>query len=172
MKLSTRSLTRAAIIAALYLLFTFVFQAISFGAVQFRIAEALMLLPVLTADAVPGLFIGCLLGNLLGGGVWYDVVLGSIATLLAAVAVRRLREKPLIAAAMPTIFNGLIVGPIVYLAYVRAPGEAINWALLLSSMGTVALGEIVVCYVLGLPLLKLLRRLPSQAWESRAVDRH
>ena len=58
-----------------------------------------------------------------------------------------------------------------YLAYVRAPGEAINWALLLSSMGTVALGEIVVCYVLGLPLLKLLRRLPSQAWESHAEAR-
>ena len=172
MKLNTRSLTRAAIIAALYLLLTFALQAISFGAVQFRIAEALMLLPVLTVDAVPGLFIGCLLGNLLGGGVWYDVLLGSLATLLAAMAVRRLRNRPLLAAAMPTVFNGLIVGPIVYLAYVRAPGEAINWALLISSMGTVALGEIVVCYVLGLPLLKLLRRLPSQAWESRAVDRH
>ena len=103
MKLNTRSLTRAAIIAALYLLLTFALQAISFGAVQFRIAEALMLLPVLTVDAVPGLFIGCLLGNLLGGGVWYDVILGSIATLLAAVAVRRLRERPLLAAAMPTI---------------------------------------------------------------------
>ena len=168
MKLNTRSLTRAAIIAALYLLLTFALQAISFGAVQFRIAEALMLLPVLTVDAVPGLFIGCLLGNLLGGGVWYDVVLGSIATLLAAVAVRRLRKKPLIAAAMPTIFNGLIVGPIVYLAYVRAPGEAINWMLLFSAMGTVALGEIVVCYVLGLPLVKLLRRLPEDAWKSPA----
>ena len=166
MKLSTRSITRAAIIAALYLLFTFVFQAISFGAVQFRIAEALMLLPVLTADAVPGLFIGCLLGNLLGGGVWYDVLLGSLATLLAAMAVRRLRNRPLLAAAMPTVFNGLIVGPIVYLAYVRAPGEAIQWALLYSSMATVALGEVVVCYVLGLPLLKVLRRLPAETWKA------
>lgn len=166
MKLNTRSLTRAAIIAALYLLLTFALQAISFGAVQFRIAEALMLLPVLTVDAVPGLFIGCLLGNLLGGGVWYDVLLGSVATLLAAMAVRRLRNRPLLAAAMPTVFNGLIVGPIVYLAYVRAPGEAIQWALLYSSMATVALGEVVVCYVLGLPLLKVLRRLPAETWKA------
>lgn len=166
MKLNTRSLTRAAIIAALYLLLTFALQAISFGAVQFRIAEALMLLPVLTVDAVPGLFIGCLLGNLLGGGVWYDVLLGSLATLLAAMAVRRLRNRSLLAAAMPTVFNGLIVGPIVYLAYVRAPGEAIQWALLYSSMATVALGEVVVCYVLGLPLLKVLRRLPAETWKA------
>ena len=166
MKLNTRSLTRAAIIAALYLLLTFALQAISFGAVQFRIAEALMLLPVLTVDAVPGLFIGCLLGNLLGGGVWYDVLLGSLATLLAAMAVRRLRNRPLLAAAMPTVFNGLIVGPIVYLAYVRAPGEAIQWALLYSSMATVALGEGVVCYVLGLPLLTVLRRLTAETWKA------
>lgn len=166
MKFTTRSLTRAAIVAALYLLFTFALQAISFGPVQFRVAEALMLLPVLTCDAVPGLFIGCLLGNLLGGGVWYDVVLGALATLLAALAVRRLRNRPLLAAAMPTLFNGLIVGPVVYLAYVRAPGEAINWALLYSSMATVALGEVVVCYALGLPLLKVLRRLLEETWRA------
>ena len=165
MKLSTRSLTRAAIIAALYLLFTFVFQAISFGAVQFRISEALMLLPVLTVDAVPGLFVGCVLANLLGGGVWYDVVLGSIATLLAAAFARRLRKYPFAAAAMPVLFNGLIVGPVVYFAYVRAPGEAVNLLVLLSSVGTVALGELVVCYVLGLPLLKILRRIPAEYLE-------
>ena len=126
MKLTTRSLTRAALIAALYLLLTIVFQAISFGAVQFRVSEALMLLPVLTVDAVPGLFVGCVLANLLGGGIWYDVVLGSIATLLAAIFARKLRNRPVLAAAMPVLFNGLIVGPVVYFAYVRAPGEAVN----------------------------------------------
>ena len=162
MKFSTRSLTRAALIAALYLLLTILFQAISFGAVQFRISEALMLLPVLTVDAVPGLFVGCVLANLLGGGIWYDVVLGSIATLLAAVFARKLRNKPALAAAMPVLFNGLIVGPVVYFAYVRAPGEAVNTLVLLSSVGTVALGELVVCYVLGLPLLRVLRRIPAK----------
>ena len=162
MKRTTRSLTRAALIAALYLLLTIVFQATSFGAVQFRVSEALMLLPVLTVDAVPGLFVGCVLANLLGGGIWYDVVLGSIATLLAAVFARKLRNKPALAAAMPVLFNGLIVGPVVYFAYVRAPGEAVNTLVLLSSVGTVALGELVVCYVLGLPLLRVLRRIPAK----------
>ena len=162
MKPNTRSLTRAALIAALYLLLTILFQPISFGAVQFRISEALTLLPVLTADAVPGLLIGCLLANLLGGGIWYDVVLGTIATLLAALATRKLRNQPLLAALMPVLFNGLIVGPVVYFAYVRAPGAATSYPVLLSSMGTVALGELVVCYILGLLLLKALRRLPER----------
>ena len=67
MKFSTRSLARAALIAALYALLTFFLSAISFGAIQFRAAEALTLLPILTVDAIPGLFLGCLLANLLGG---------------------------------------------------------------------------------------------------------
>lgn len=162
MKATTRSLTRAALIAALYVLLTLLFQPFSFGAVQFRISEALMLLPVLAGEAVPGLFVGCLLANLLGGGVWYDVVLGSIATLLAAVLARKFRAWPLLAAAMPVIFNGLIVGPVVYFAYVRAPGAAVSAPVLLSSMATVALGELGACYLLGLPLLKLLRRVLPQ----------
>ena len=90
---STRSLTRAALIAALYFLLTLIFQPISFGAVQFRIAEALMILPLVMPDAVLGLFAGCLLANLLGGGIWFDVVLGSLATLLAAIFARRLRSR-------------------------------------------------------------------------------
>ena len=162
MKSTTRSLTRAALIAAVYLLLTILFQPISFGAVQFRVSEALTLMPVLTADAVPGLLVGCLLANLLGGGIWYDVALGTIATLLAAIATRRFRNQPLLAALMPVLFNGLIVGPVVYFAYVRAPGAAISYPVLFSSMGTVALGELVVCYILGLLLLKTLRRLPER----------
>lgn len=161
MKLTTHNLTRAALIAASYLLLTILFQPISFGAVQFRISEALTLLPVLTVDAVPGLVIGCLLANLLGGGVWYDVVLGTLATLLAAVCTRRLRNHLLAAALMPVLWNGLIVGPVVYLAYVRAPGAPLVWPLLLSSMATVAFGELVVCCVLGLLLIKSLERIPD-----------
>ncbi|MBQ3575768.1 MAG: QueT transporter family protein, partial [Clostridia bacterium] len=79
MKKSTSYITRAAIIAAIYCLLTVIFQPISFGAVQFRVSEALTLMPVLFPEAVPGLFVGCLLSNLLGGGVWYDVMLGSVA---------------------------------------------------------------------------------------------
>lgn len=165
-KENTRHLTRAALIAALYFLLTLIFQAISFGPVQFRISEALTLLPAMSSSAVPGLFVGCLLSNLLGGGVWYDAALGSIATLLASVCARKFRRRPLLAAAMPVIFNGLIVGPVVYLAYVRTPDEAVNWSLMYSSIGTVALGEAVVCYGLGLPLLRLLHRLPQEYLDS------
>ena len=161
MKFTTRSISRSAVIAALYVLLTFVFQAISFGAVQFRVSEAMMLLPLISLDAVPGLFIGCLLANILGGAVWFDVLLGALASLLAALAVYRLKKHPLIAAAMPALFNGLIVGPVVYFAYVRAPGAAISYPVLFSSMASVAVGEIAVCYVLGLLMIRALRRIPE-----------
>lgn len=160
MTANTRHLTRSAIIAAIYVALTFIFQPISFGAVQFRIAESLTLLPILIPEAVPGLFIGCLLANLLCGGIWFDVILGSLATLLAAAAVRKLHRCPAIAAAMPAIFNGLIVGPVVYFAYVKAPGTAVELSVLLFNMITVAAGEIVVCYVLGLMLLYTLKKMP------------
>jgi len=164
-KFTTRSLTRAGVIAAIYVVLTMIFQPISFGAIQFRIAEALTLMPILTADAVPGLFIGCLLANLLGGGVWFDVVLGSIATLLAALCTRKFRDKPFLAAIFPTIFNGLIVGPVVYFAYVRAPGDPVSLPTLLFNMSTVALGELVVCYILGLPMIYGLKKLPGKIFE-------
>ena len=159
---NAHTLVRAGMVAAIYVVLTLIFQPISFGAIQFRIAEALTLLPILTVDAVPGLFLGCLLANLLGGGVWFDVALGSIATLLAALCTRRLRDKPLLAAVFPTVFNGLIVGPVVYFAYVRAPGDPVSIGTLLFNMGTVALGELVVCYALGLPMLLGLKKLPTE----------
>ena len=151
----------AGLIAAIYVVLTLIFRPISFGAIQFRISEALTLLPILTLDAVPGLFLGCLLANLLGGGVAIDIGLGSVATLLAALCTRRLRRRPAVAAAMPTVFNGLIVGPVVYFAYVHAPGAPVSWGTLLFTMATVALGELVVCYILGMPLIHALRKLPK-----------
>lgn len=162
-KFNTRAIVRAGLVAALYVVLTLIFQPISFGAIQFRIAEALTLLPILTVDAVPGLFIGCLLANWLGGGIWFDVALGSVATLLAALCSYRTRQKPALAALFPAVFNGLIVGPVVYFAYVRAPGDPVSVATLLFNMATVAFGELVVCYVLGLPMLYALKKLPEDA---------
>ena len=160
-RLDTRAIVRAGLIAALYVALTMLFQPISFRAVQFRVAEALTLLPILTVDAVPGLFVGCVIANLLGGGVWFDVVLGSIATLLAALCTRKFRSRPALAAIFPTVFNGLIVGPVVYFAYMRAPGDPVSVPTLLFNMVTVAFGELVVCYVLGLPMLYGLKKLPA-----------
>ena len=161
-RFNTRSIVRSGLITAIYVVLTLVFQPISFGAIQFRIAEALTLMPILTVDAVPGLFVGCLLANWLGGGIWFDVVLGSIATLLAALCSRATRKTPLLAALFPTVFNGLIVGPVVYFAYVRAPGDPVSVGTLLFNMATVAFGELVVCYVLGLPMIYALKKLPPK----------
>jgi len=158
---TTRGLAIGGMTAAIYVVLTMIFQPISFGAIQFRIAEVMTLMPILSPYAVPGLFVGCLLANWLGGGIWFDVALGSVATLLAAVWTRKCREKPPLAALFPTIFNGLIVGPVVYFAYVRAPGDPVSVPTLLFNMATVALGELVVCYVLGLPMVYGLKKLPG-----------
>ena len=165
-RFNSRVLARAGVIAAIYMVLTLIFQPISFRAVQFRIAEVMTLMPILTPDAIPGLFVGCLLANWLGGGIWFDVVLGAIATLLAAICTRKCREKPPLAALFPAIFNGLIVGPVVYFAYVRAPGDPVSVPTLLFNMGTVALGELAVCYALGLPMIYGLKKLPSKLFEA------
>lgn len=103
-----KSLARAGMTAAMYVVMTLIAPfTMSFGPLQFRLSEALMLLPLLTPDAIPGLFIGCLLANLLGGAVWFDVALGSVATLLAGVFAYRWRDRPLLAAFSPVLFNGL-----------------------------------------------------------------
>ena len=148
---SARGLAMGGMVAAIYVVLTLIFQPISFGAIQFRIAEVMTLMPIMTPYAVPGLFVGCLLANWLGGGIWFDVALGSIATLLAAI--------------FPTIFNGLIVGPVVYFAYIHAPGDPVSIPTLLFNMLTVALGELAVCYVLGLPMIAALKKLPKKLFD-------
>ena len=86
-------LTQAAMIAAIYVVLTFVFAHISFGEVQIRIAEMLTVLPVFTPAAIPGLFVGCLIGNITGGAMLPDVIFGSIATLIGAVGTYFLRNS-------------------------------------------------------------------------------
>lgn len=158
----TRFMTRAGIIAALYVATTLFLAPISYGAVQCRVSEALCLLPALTPAAVPGLFIGCLIANLLGSGVWYDVVLGSLTTLTAAILTRRLKDKPILASLPPVVLNGLVVGSIVYFAYQFVPGNPVNAAQLLLTMGSVAVGEAVACCVLGVILVRALKKLPAK----------
>ena len=149
-----RSLCLSAMIAALYLALTLVFQAFGFGPVQFRVSEALTLLPVLFPQAISGLAVGCLLGNLLAGANLYDVVFGTLATLLAAYGTYRLRRNVWLAALPPVAVNGVVVGLVITYAYgVNAP---------LLNMLTVALGQGVVCYALGVPLIKGLRRLAQK----------
>jgi len=79
--MSVKFITQAAVIAAIYVVLVVIFNYISFGPVQFRIAEALTILPYFTPAAIPGLFVGCIIANILGGAIVWDVVFGSIATL-------------------------------------------------------------------------------------------
>ena len=103
-KTNTAFLSQAAMIAAVYVVLTYVFAPFSFGEIQVRIAEALTILPVFTPAAVPGLFIGCLIGNILGGAVLPDIIFGSIATLLGAFFTYQLfRNRPVLAPLPPII---------------------------------------------------------------------
>lgn len=139
---------RAAIIAGLYVALTYFFQPISFGMTQFRVSEALTLLPMLWPEAVAGLFLGVLLANLASPfGLW-DIVLGSLTTLLAALVTRRYAFRwP--GYLSPVVFNSLIVGG--YLSYLTHTPYLL-W------VGGIALGEGGVVLLLGYPLIQLLRR--------------
>lgn len=151
--LSVRSLAAAGIVAALYIALTLLFAPVSFGQIQFRVAEALTLLPVLSPSSVPGLFVGCLLANLLAGQPWQDVAFGSLATLAAALLTRRLRANVWLAALPPVAVNALVIGGLLYFVYGLHP---------YISFLTVFAGQAAVCFLLGVPLVKLL--------ESRGVD--
>ena len=156
---NTGALTRGAIIAALYAAITLLLAPISYGEIQVRIAEALTLLPIILPEAVPALAISCLLANILGGATIFDILFGTLATLLAAVCTRLLREKQLLASAMPVIFNGLIVGAIVHYCY--APVVP-----LVLCMVFVAAGEAISCMLLGPILLRAVGRIPSRMLHS------
>ena len=150
----TKTLARGAIIAALYTVLTLMLQPLSYGEVQIRFSEALTLLPILLPEAVPALAVGCLLSNVLGGCMIFDIVFGTLATLLAALCTRRLRGKFWLAAAMPVLFNGVIVGAVVHYCY--APIFPLPLSML-----SVAAGEAVACLIVGPVLLRVLRRVPA-----------
>ena len=144
-------LTRGALIAALYVALTYVAAlfGLSSGAIQFRISEALTILPVFLPEAIPGLTIGCLIANLIAGGVFWDIVFGTLATLLGAVGAQiigRIAKKQLWLATIPTILsNALIVPPVLIYAY-GVPDAY------LYLVATVGIGEIVCAGILGTAL--------------------
>lgn len=151
MKNPTRMLAQASVIAAAYAALTMLLQPISFGIVQFRVSEALTILPVLTPAAIPGLFVGCLLSNILGGFGWVDIVFGSLATLMAAWLTWLLRKRWWLAPVPPIVINTLVVGSYIWLLFDRSLPYAL-------SLGWFALGEAGSCVLLGLPLLWFFRR--------------
>ncbi|HHV98707.1 MAG TPA: QueT transporter family protein [Clostridiaceae bacterium] len=138
-----RFLAEAAIIAALYAVISIIFAPISSGMFQMRISEALTILPAFTPAAIPGLFVGCVVTNIVSGNGPIDVIFGSLATLVAAFLSYKMPRRFLVPLP-PVLINAVVVGFI--LNYVlQAP--------LLASMGWVALGQAAACYGLGYPLM-------------------
>lgn len=147
----TQMVAQGAIIAAIYVVLTMLFAPISFGPVQIRVAEALTILPMFTPAAVPGLFLGCIIANTLGGGIMLDVIFGSIATLIGAVLGRMLREHRWLVP-IPAIVSNAVIVPLV-LRY----GYGVNLPLPALVL-YITLGEIAGCYVLGQLLAQVLLR--------------
>ncbi|MDR6226117.1 QueT transporter family protein [Desmospora profundinema] len=152
--MSARYLTTVAMIAAVYAVVTLAFAPLSYGPVQFRIAESLTVLPYLTPLAIPGLFIGAAAANLFSPVGFYDVIFGSLASLIAAWLTYRM-PKPWLAPLPPVLVNAVIIG--ILLGTVSGLPIAVPAAMLY-----VGLGQTIVCYGLGLPFLYLLRRVRNQ----------
>jgi len=147
-KITTQFITQTAIIAALYTALVYVFAGISFLPFQARIAEALCILPAFTFAAVPGLFIGCILSNIIGGLGIIDIVFGSLATFLAAYLTYIIPKdilKPL-----PAVLVNAVVVPIILYYTVNSP--------ILLTAFEIFMGQTISCYGLGLPLLYALKR--------------
>ncbi len=149
----TLLIAQAALIAALYVVLTLLANSLGLAnnAIQLRFSEALTILPYFTPAAIPGLFLGCLISNLLTGAIIWDVVFGSMATLLGAVGTYLLRRCRWLAPLPPIVANTLIVPPVLYFAY-HIPGSIPYFML------TVGIGEILSCGVLGILLLLMLQR--------------
>ena len=143
----------AAIIAATYVVLTFIASALGLasGAIQVRLSEALTILPVFTPYAIPGVFVGCLLANILTGCAFWDIILGSLATLIGAVGTYLLRKHKLLATAPPMLANAIIVPFVLINVYTL---EGTYWYFTL----TVFVGELISCGVLGTFLQKSLSK--------------
>ena len=153
---TTQKVAFGGVIAALYVVLTMIAAAMGLasGAIQVRLSEALTILPVFTAAAVPGLTVGCVLANMITGCAAWDVVFGSLATLLGAVGTRLLRNRPHLAWIPPVVSNMAIV-PIVLMKVYGVPDAW--WYLVL----TVGAGEMIACGVLGMLLYHALEKKPG-----------
>ncbi len=150
--LNVQFLAQAAMIAAIYVVLTLVFAPFAYGEVQVRLSEALTILPVFTPAAIPGLFVGCLLSNILGGCIVPDIIFGSLATLIGAVFTYMLRSQNRFLAPLPPILSNALIVPFVLRIGYQVP-LPIPFMML-----TVGIGEVISCGVLGMILYMALYR--------------
>lgn len=168
----TRKLAAAAVTGAAYAVLTMALAPISYGAVQFRVSEVLCILPYFIPVTAWGLFAGCLLANLMTANL-FDILFGSLATLLAALCTAALGRRrhtlgnDALACLMPVVFNAVIVGAVIVGAYegLRLLEHTDVYLLTAASVG---FGELVVLYVLGLPLMRLL---PQQKFFREFIEK-
>ena len=152
MNKKSKKLTHTAAISALYIVLTLVANAFGLanGIIQVRLSEALTVLPAFSAAAVPGLFIGCLLSNIICGSLLPDIVFGSLATLLGALGTRYLSKSKYTAPIYPIIANTVIIPPILKYVY-NFEGAVWYFAL------TVGIGEIISCGIFVILLYSALK---------------
>lgn len=158
--LRAHTLAAAAIVGAAYAVLTMALAPISYGAIQLRVSEVLCILPYFMPCTAWGLFIGCAAANLLTGNI-FDIIFGSLATLAAALLTAAIGRRKhtlansALACLMPVVFNALIVGAVITAAY-----EGMNlfqhFGVFALNAAYVGLGEAIVLYVLGLPLMRYL----------------
>ena len=159
-----RFVCQAGIVAALYTVLTCLVGAFGLanGAIQFRVSEALCILPVFMPAAVPGLTVGCLVSNILTGCLWQDILFGPVATLLGALGTWLLRRLSPWLAPLPTVAANTLIVPFI-LAYAYHAEGGLPYLML-----TVGIGEILSAYVLGMGLQFALRRFGNRIFGQRA----
>ncbi len=156
---STKRLCRAGVIAALYMATTYAFMPFAFGPLQIRPAEALCILPLFFIEAVPALYVGCMLSNLVSPFAFYDVLFGSLATLLSAlitymvgVFIKKDANKLLLGGISPVLFNAAIIPLVILFLYPSNGQESATLTLYVSYAFSIALTQAVWVYGLGTPL--------------------
>lgn len=171
MRISVRKMASAAIVAAVYAGLTMFLAPISYGPIQLRISEVLCILPFFFPFSTWGLFVGCILANLLSAYGIFDVVFGSLATLFAALTTMTIGKysRSKVAAALaclpPVIFNGLLVGAAIA---ITTTDTAFMESFLINSV-QVAASELVVMYVLAFPLMIYL---PKTGFFRKMINRY
>ena len=161
-----RSMVLCAMVAGLYATVSLAVPALSFGPVQMRVGEALTLLPIIFPDTIVGVTIGCAITNAVGFmtganilGI-VDIPVGTIATLLAAILTYRFRKirlfgLPILSALMPVVFNAVFIGA--ELGFLLSDG-GFQLSVFIPQAISVGFGELIACFVLGLPLIKALEK--------------
>lgn len=146
---SIKDLILNALIGAFYVALVLLFAELSFGQIQFRIAEVLLILLFFNKKLVPGLILGTFVANLILSPIAVDMIFGTLATIISIIGLLAFKKRPAIALLFPVLINGIIIGVLLY-AFYELP--------LIISMIYVSIGQAAVLYLIGLPLYYYLNK--------------